>query len=426
MRENSPIRAIFLFLFVLVLVVGVVLVVYSLQSSTTTPIASSPIASTPVFVAGEICTNPYIDNFNRIELGPNYSVYSASLQASLGLNAGKLHLSSNATDQYGGNYIILDGPEYSGNIQIEATISDYTPTTVDNSETYAGLALSQPTLFSSGVSWLKKPGQPDKVRFRINSLGNDQPVYEQTVDLGLNATTMTVKVSRNGVTFKAYYDIGNGYQLIGSHDLANYPEWMQSFYLNISAGYPQGSAANNKLSVRYDDVKIGCIIDETPNAESKYPVYRFWSDRLQKHFYTITEAEKNTLESDPKKVWKYERIAFYAYPVNADVYCPAGHNPVYRFWSDQKQGHFYTISEAEKQSVIDDYDDFVWKYERIAYCASTGSTGGSVPLYRFWSDTKQAHFYTNSDAEKQAVIDGYDDRVWLYESIAYYVYNSAL
>jgi hypothetical protein len=89
------------------------------------------------------------------------------------------------------------------------------------------------------------------------------------------------------------------------------------------------------------------------------PIYRFWGDEKQGHFYTISAAEKDFVETLPE--WRYEGIACYAWPEPI-----SGTSPIYRFWSDEKQGHFYTISAAEK--------DFVetlpeWRYEGIAYYA---------------------------------------------------------
>ena len=96
--------------------------------------------------------------------------------------------------------------------------------------------------------------------------------------------------------------------------------------------------------------------------------------------------------------------------------------PVYRFWSDTKQGHFYTISEAEKNNVIATYPSDVWNYEGIAFYANTASTSINSPVYRFWSDTKQGHFYTISEAEKNNVIATYPSDVWNYEWVAFYTF----
>jgi hypothetical protein len=43
--------------------------------------------------------------------------------------------------------------------------------------------------------------------------------------------------------------------------------------------------------------------------------------------------------------------------------------PVYRFWSDKNQGHFYTMSEDEKNYVIAHYPTSTWLYEQIAWNA---------------------------------------------------------
>jgi hypothetical protein len=40
--------------------------------------------------------------------------------------------------------------------------------------------------------------------------------------------------------------------------------------------------------------------------------------------------------------------------------------PVYRFWSDQMQGHFYTASNQEKENIIATWPD-IWSFEGVAY-----------------------------------------------------------
>ena len=85
--------------------------------------------------------------------------------------------------------------------------------------------------------------------------------------------------------------------------------------------------------------------------------------------------------------------------------------PIHRFWSYTNQSHFYTASEEEKSLVIANYPENVWKYEGVAYNAF-GDTGSEiVPVYRFWSDENQHHFYTASEDEKNLVIATYPERV---------------
>ena len=60
--------------------------------------------------------------------------------------------------------------------------------------------------------------------------------------------------------------------------------------------------------------------------------------------------------------FRYEGIGFYAYPVQQP-----GTLPVYRFFNNNAGGHFYTIGEAEKNTVIQNYDWF--RYEGIGFYA---------------------------------------------------------
>jgi len=95
------------------------------------------------------------------------------------------------------------------------------------------------------------------------------------------------------------------------------------------------------------------------------PVYRFWSDTLGTHFYTIDEAEKDKLIRESSKVWTFEGIAFYAYPPDRAV---VGSKPVYHFWSEKYNRHFYTVSETEKQKLIDQFSQ-VWKLLGVSWYA---------------------------------------------------------
>lgn len=145
-------------------------------------------------------------------------------------------------------------------------------------------------------------------------------------------------------------------------------------------------------------------------------VYRYWSDSKRHHFYTAS-LDEAAYVIDNLPEWGYEGVAYQAKTGS----CTGGQSAIYRFWSDRYQGHFYTISALEKQHVIDAYDDFTWRYEGEAFCGDTSQTAGTVPLYRFWSNVYKGHFYTSNEAEKQHVIDAYDDSTWAYEGVAYYV-----
>ncbi len=115
------------------------------------------------------------------------------------------------------------------------------------------------------------------------------------------------------------------------------------------------------------DLAFQLLTTETSAADDSglAPVYRFWSDKLCAHFYTIDEAEKELIINNYADTWTFEGIAFYAYPPHQ---APVGSKPVYRFWSDALGRHFYTISEAERQFLIDTYSA-VWAEEGVAWYA---------------------------------------------------------
>ena len=92
-------------------------------------------------------------------------------------------------------------------------------------------------------------------------------------------------------------------------------------------------------------------------------VYRFYSEGLMTHLFTIDENEKNHLIANAADVWRYEGAAFYV-PVDYQE----GTLPVYRFYSEALTVHLFTVDENEKNHLIDNASD-VWRFEGIAYYA---------------------------------------------------------
>ena len=170
---------------------------------------------------------------------------------------------------------------------------------------------------------------------------------------------------------------------------------------------------------------LGIQIDFLQTDLSEYtefgtpPVCRFWSPTNNRHFYTISEAEKDGLIANYPDVWTYESVAYYAFETDAEP----GLLPVYRFWSPVLVAHFYTTSESEKQKLIDNYSH-VWTYEGIAFYAypEGQQPQDAKPVYRFWSPVLETHFYTMSETEKNKLIDNYS-HVWTYEGVAWYAYE---
>ncbi len=158
---------------------------------------------------------------------------------------------------------------------------------------------------------------------------------------------------------------------------------------------------------------------QTGSAPAYSPIYRFWSPSYLHHFYTISEAEKDAVIANWSDAWTYESVGFQAFPSSSQ----AGLAPVYRFWSPLYNSHFYTISEAEKNAVIATWPSSTWTYETVAFYAypEGSQPAGASPVYRFWSNAFGGHFYTISETEKDYIIANFP--TWQYESIAWYAYE---
>jgi subtilisin family serine protease len=149
------------------------------------------------------------------------------------------------------------------------------------------------------------------------------------------------------------------------------------------------------------------------NGIARQPVYRFWSDVYQGHFYTISKAERDLVMASWPDVWRYEGGAWYAY-----ARATTGTSPVYRFWSPIYNKHFFTISRAERDQVIATWP-LIWKYEGVAWYAYASAGAGRSPVYRFWSPVFNGHFFTISAGERDHILATWPD-TWTYEGVAYY------
>ena len=150
------------------------------------------------------------------------------------------------------------------------------------------------------------------------------------------------------------------------------------------------------------------------------PVHRFWSPTLSRHFYTMRQAERDKLISNYAHVWTYEGPAYYAFANDAE----AGVSPVYRFWSGTLNAHFYTTSASEKTKLIDSYSS-VWTFEGVAFYAYAGGAqpAGTGAVHRFWSPALSVHFFTIDQPERDKLVALYPN-IWTYELVAWYAYEA--
>lgn len=159
-------------------------------------------------------------------------------------------------------------------------------------------------------------------------------------------------------------------------------------------------------------------IAELESAASPGPVavYRFWSPKHGSHFFTADVNERNAVAENWPGVWAYEKVAFGAYTEQVP-----GTQPVYRFWSEVYKTHFYTISETEKNTILERWPND-WKLEGVAYWAYPASEEASWlhTVERYWSVMHGSHFFTIDAADKQAISQRWSN-IWAAEGARFKV-----
>lgn len=145
-------------------------------------------------------------------------------------------------------------------------------------------------------------------------------------------------------------------------------------------------------------------------------VHRFWSPVYQGHFYTVDAAERDRIITRWPGTWSYEGQRYTAFASQA-----AGTVPLYRFWSAQYNGHFFTADAVERDRVISRWPG-TWSYEGVAYYVypATSSQPNTVAVSRFWSPTVLHHFYTASTQERDQVTSKWG-HIWSFEGESFRV-----
>lgn len=131
------------------------------------------------------------------------------------------------------------------------------------------------------------------------------------------------------------------------------------------------------------------------------------------YFYTTDPGAVAYLESMPAWPWVRKASTFEAAHSNPDLAVP-----LYRFWSDRAQSHFYTVGETnrdwlvERSAVVGDAWDWVYEGESFRVYTSAEPTDAlgkpAIPVYRLWIDDKDfdpanglagGHYFTADAAE---------------------------
>ncbi len=144
------------------------------------------------------------------------------------------------------------------------------------------------------------------------------------------------------------------------------------------------------------------------------PVTRIQNTSLTgAYFFTIYDTEcKTALASNYN--FNLEGAAFWA-----SLTPDAALNPVYRFRNILNGSYLYTIYDAEKLDIINNYRS-TFLYEGVAwYAKQTAGTGWS-PLYRFRNLLNGTYLFSAFETEKNAILRDYS-AIFKLEGVAYYV-----
>jgi predicted outer membrane repeat protein len=170
--------------------------------------------------------------------------------------------------------------------------------------------------------------------------------------------------------------------------------------------YTISSTERDQYLARPNDWQLECVAFYAfyvPAVANLKPVYRFVAPSVDSHFYTISEDDRQRVQRNWPDYWTYEGVAFYAYPAGQQ---PFGALPVYRFWSDYLGSHFYTIDENEKNRVIQNYPG-IWQFEGIAWYAYAQPSLPGSASYNFTGGPQEALYsFTLS-----ATVDGKDAQI---------------
>ncbi len=146
--------------------------------------------------------------------------------------------------------------------------------------------------------------------------------------------------------------------------------------------------------------------------EPQLPVYRFYNVRTGTHFYTPSDAERNTVVNTLGDTYRYEGVAY-------TTRATRNTQPLYRFYNRRAGSHFYTADPTERDRVINTLG-YIYTYDGPTYKVSPANDGTKAPVWRFYDRRTGSHFYTADATERDRVITtlGY---IYTFEGAAFYL-----
>ena len=136
------------------------------------------------------------------------------------------------------------------------------------------------------------------------------------------------------------------------------------------------------------------------------------------YFYTTNTQEASSIKAQTNWPWVEKTATFEAAHSIFNLAVP-----VFRFWSEKFQAHFFTINKDEKDQIISwsqtGKNGYEWKYEGENFKVYTSTTPTdalgkpAIPVYRIWMDDKDfnptnglsgGHYFTANKTEYDVMI----------------------
>jgi hypothetical protein len=213
------------------------------------------------------------------------------------------------------------------------------------------------------------------------------------------------------------HERSDGFEFVGSGLAREHRGGSTSSCVLYAAGAVEGPVARGTYRIEFEGPQWLADDRGTWQICLARPVHRLWADAAAKHFYTLCRGELETLGRLSPDVWTYEGVAFHAFEPERH---PSNALPVYRLRSRVLNKHWLTIDEREKDSLQKNRAA-VWEYVDVAFYAfpERGRPPDAVAVHRFWSPLLRTHFYTASEDERDRLL-GELSSIWQYEGIAWY------
>ncbi|BAZ45605.1 hypothetical protein NIES4102_26310 [Chondrocystis sp. NIES-4102] len=189
----------------------------------------------------------------------------------------------------------------------------------------------------------------------------------------------------------------------------------------LSLDYADNRNGRAEIIIQATDLQGDSVVDSfdlTVGNVQPYPtnrgatIYRFLNNDTGVHLYTASKIERDHILNNLPN-YKLESLAYASIDNLTGNPAP---QKVYRFLNKDTGTHLYTLSEVEKQSVETNLKNFTLETESLfAYAQAQPN---SIPVYRFYNTQTGAHFYTPSEVERNVVEDTLPN--YNPEGIAYY------